>query len=52
MAMTRSTARPSHSAHPHHQENLMLKRLHLKVIASAGTLTALVVILEAGGKWS
>lgn len=29
----------------------MIKRLHLKLIASAGTLTALVAILEAGGKW-
>ncbi len=29
----------------------MLKHLHLKLIASASTLTALVAILEAGGKW-
>lgn len=29
----------------------MLKRLNLKLLASAGTITALVAILEAGGKW-
>ena len=29
----------------------MKNRLQLKLIASAATLTALVAILEAGGKW-
>lgn len=29
----------------------MLKRLNLKLLASTGTLAALVAILDAGGKW-
>jgi hypothetical protein len=29
----------------------MLKHLHLKLFASAGLVTALVAVLEAGGKW-
>ena len=29
----------------------MLKRMHIKVLASAATLAALVAIIEAGGKW-
>jgi hypothetical protein len=36
---------------PYSLEYFVLKRLHLKLIASAATLTALVAILEAGGKW-
>ena len=30
----------------------MFKRMHLKLITTAGALTALVAILEAGGKWN
>lgn len=29
----------------------MLKHVQLKLVASVGTVTALVAILEAGGKW-
>ncbi len=29
----------------------MLKNLYLRVLASAGTLTALTMIVEAGRKW-
>jgi hypothetical protein len=29
----------------------MLKHVQLKLVASIGTVTALVAILEAGGKW-
>lgn len=29
----------------------MINRMHLKLLTSAATVTALVAILEAGGKW-
>ena len=52
--LLRRTARDETTAVPSPtvQEPVMWQKLNLKLMSSAGAITALVAILEAGRKWN